>query len=89
MKNKLEDLRNHLFAQLERLGDEEKMPGKEELERARAVNDVAKSLIDSARVEVEFLKARNDAPRALAVKSDFITTNALPAPGFGGGDPNP
>lgn len=58
MKNKIEDLRNHLFAQLERLGDEDLKGSalEEEVSRARAINGVAGALIDSARVEVDFMK---------------------------------
>lgn len=59
MKNKVEDLRNHLFAQIERLGDES-LKGEaleREISRAKAINGVAAQLIDSARVEVDYLKA--------------------------------
>jgi hypothetical protein len=52
-KNRIEDLRNHLFAALEGLADTEKPM---ELERARAIADVAKVVIESAKVEVSFLK---------------------------------
>lgn len=53
MKNKLEDLRDHLFATIEGLLDEEKPM---EIARAKAVADVAQTVIDSAKVEVAFLK---------------------------------
>lgn len=53
MKNKLEDLRNHLFATLESLTDPEKPM---ELDRARAVAEVAQVVINSAKVEVDFLR---------------------------------
>lgn len=59
MKNKITDLRNHLFAQLERLGDED-LKGeelKEELGRAKVIGQIAREITDSARVEVDFLKA--------------------------------
>ena len=54
MKNKIEDLRNHLFATLEALQDKEKPM---EIERARAIADVSKVVIESAKVEVDHLKA--------------------------------
>lgn len=51
--NKIDDLRNHLFETLEALKDDEKPM---DLARARAVADVAKVLVESAKVEVDFLK---------------------------------
>jgi hypothetical protein len=53
MKNKIEDLRNHLFATIEALSDEENPM---ELNRAKAISDVAQTIINSAKVEVDFLK---------------------------------
>lgn len=53
MKNKIEDLRNHLFETLEALRDKDEPM---EIDRARAVADVAGRIIDSAKVEVEFLR---------------------------------
>lgn len=58
MKNKIEDLRNHLFVQLEKLADENE-PLDDEVTRAKAICDVAKVIIDSARSETEFLQALN------------------------------
>lgn len=54
MKNKIEDLRNHLFATIEGLLDTEKPL---DLDRAKAVADVGRVLVDSAKAEVEFIKA--------------------------------
>ena len=51
-KNKMADLRNHLFETIERLTDEEKPM---EIERAKAVADVAQTIINSAKVELQFL----------------------------------
>lgn len=54
MKNKMTDLRNHLFATLEALQDQDKPM---DIERAKAIADVAKVLVDSAKVEVMFINA--------------------------------
>lgn len=53
MKTKITDLREHLFATLEDLRDPEKPM---DLERAKAIADVAQVVINSAKVEVEFCK---------------------------------
>jgi len=49
MKNSLGDLNNHLFAQMERLSDEELKGNKltEELCRAKAIADISKQIIDN------------------------------------------
>jgi hypothetical protein len=52
------DLRNHLFETLEALKDEEKPM---DLERAKAVVNVAQTIVDSAKVEVKFLQAIDSA----------------------------
>lgn len=55
MKNKLIDLNNHLFAQLERLSDEglkgEQL--REEINRSKAVGGVAKHIVDNARLALD------------------------------------
>lgn len=53
MKNSMDDLRNHLFAALEGLADEEKPM---EIERARAVAEVAQTVINAAKVQVDYIK---------------------------------
>lgn len=53
MKNRIEDLRNHLFLALEGLADPENPL---DLERARAIADVAQVVVNSAKVEVDYLK---------------------------------
>lgn len=54
-RNTLSDLNNHLFAQLERLGDEELTQEnlQQEMERAKAINGVAKNIIDNAKTALE------------------------------------
>ncbi|MDR0877247.1 MAG: hypothetical protein LBN21_04280 [Treponema sp.] len=49
MKNKLSDLNNHLFAEIERLGDEE-LKGDDlaqEINRAHAITNVAAQIINN------------------------------------------
>lgn len=55
MKNKLSDLNNHLFAQLERLSDESLKGEKliEEIGRAKAITDVAKEVINTGKLVLE------------------------------------
>jgi len=58
MKNKLGDLNNHLFAQLERLSDED-LKGEalqEEIKRARAVTSVAGQIISNGSLVLEAIK---------------------------------
>lgn len=54
-KNKLTDLNNHLFAQLERLGDENLTPDelKEEIARAKSISGIAQNIITNAKVALE------------------------------------
>lgn len=58
-KNKMNDLRDHLFAQLERLSDDDLTPEQleQELKKSEAIKEVASQIINSAKVEVDFLKA--------------------------------
>ena len=53
IKNKITDLRDHLFATLESLRDTEKPM---DLDRAKAIAEVSQTIINSAKVEVEFMK---------------------------------
>lgn len=53
MKNKIEDLRDHLFATLEALQDDDKPM---DIARAKAISTVAQTIINSAKVEVDYLR---------------------------------
>ena len=50
MKNKLTDLNNHLFMQLERLGDEGVTDAEleAEIKRTKAITDISAKIIDNA-----------------------------------------
>ena len=67
MKNKLVDLNNHLFAQIERLSDEEVVGDKlnEEIERSKAIGSVATKIIDNARLVLDAQKAVDNSIRTL------------------------
>jgi len=76
MKNKLIDLNNHLFMQVERLGDED-LEGDDmikELNRSKAVSNLAAQIINNAKLALDAHKAINDgliktAPEMIGMKS--------------------
>ena len=53
MKNKISDLRNHLFVVLEELSDPD---SNYDLEKAKVIANVAQTIINSASVENQYLK---------------------------------
>ena len=58
MKNTMTDLNNHLFAQLERLGDEDMTPEQTmlEVERSKSISAIAKNLADNAKLQLDAQK---------------------------------
>lgn len=71
MKNKIEDLRNHLFETLEALKDKDSPM---DLDRAKTIAGVAQVIVNSAKVENDFMKISG------ATGSGFISPAALPPP---------
>ena len=53
-KNKLSDLRDHLFETIEALKDAEKPM---DIARAKAISDVAQTIINSAKAEIDMIRA--------------------------------
>ncbi|NID14331.1 hypothetical protein [Luteibacter yeojuensis] len=64
MKNKMSDVRNHLVAMLEALGDPEATP--EVVERAKATSIVAGTYINAVKCEIDALKLHDDIGRTTA-----------------------
>ena len=72
MQNKIDDLRNHLFATLEALRDKESPM---DIERAKAISNIANSIIESAKVEVKYLDLIG------GKGTGFIGNDVTPPPG--------
>jgi hypothetical protein len=78
-KNKLSDLRDHLFETLEALKDPDKPM---EIPRAKAIADVAQVIINSATVEVKAMNAMN------ADRSEFFDSKSPQLTGGAKGSSN-
>ena len=63
-KNKIQDLRNHLFAQLETLADKDLKPEEmqREIDRSRTMVSLSNAIIDTARVEIKYAEATAQEP---------------------------
>jgi len=70
MKNKLIDLNNHLFAQIERMSDEsmDSDNAKLEIERSRAISQLSKQVISNASLAL----------RAEQFKAEYGISRKLP-----------
>ena len=57
-RNKLADLNNHLFAQLERLGEEELTVEEihKEVSRGKAISHLASTVINNAKMQIEAMR---------------------------------
>jgi hypothetical protein len=67
MDKTVKDLRDDLFDTLEKLKD-----GKMEIDKAKAITNVAQTIVNSAKVEVDFIKAVG----GIATGSGFIPLEA-------------
>ena len=69
MKNKLQDLRDHLFATIEALQDED---APMDVQRAKAVAEIADVVIKTAKLEIDYAEAFGLAPGSgfVALESD-------------------
>jgi hypothetical protein len=67
MKNKMEDIRNHLIAAMEGLADPDNPM---DIERARAISEIGQVLINSAKVEVDFIKVAGGQGTGFLVERD-------------------
>lgn len=75
-KNKLSDLRDHLFETIEQLKDKD---APMDLDRARTISDVAGKIIHAARVQVEFYKTAGELlGQETDMDSEFFGHKALP-----------
>jgi hypothetical protein len=67
MKNKMVDIRNHLIAAMEGLADPDNPM---DIERARAISEIGQVLINSAKVEVDFIKVTGGQGTGFLVEHD-------------------
>lgn len=74
-KNKIQDLRDHLFVTLERLNDDELVKDSDalqnEINRAKAISGVSHQIIESAKVEINYMEALANVGNAIG-KPNFL-----------------
>jgi hypothetical protein len=73
-KNKINDLRNHLFEVIEMLKDDDQ--NSMTIEKAKAIVDVSQAIINTAKVEVDYIKA-TDGVRRTNYQTEFLNSNLL------------
>ena len=78
-QNKIDNVRDHLFMQLERLNDDTLTPEQMEIEieKAKAVSQVAATLIQTAKVEIDFINAMGVAESQSPFFSSIINKQLL------------
>jgi hypothetical protein len=73
-RNKINDLRNHLFEVIEMLKDDEQ--NSMTIEKAKAIVDVSQAIINTAKVEVDYIRA-TDGVRRKNYETEFLNSNLL------------
>lgn len=76
-RNKLIDLNDHLFAQLERLSDEDLTTEEleKEIERTKAINTVADKLMSVAQVSISAIKTIGEYGEHQGLRNLMLTHN--------------
>ena len=70
MKNKITDLRNHLFEQIEKIKEATPEELQSELEKGKAITELAKVIVDSAKAEVDYCKVTGTVSETDFINSD-------------------
>lgn len=73
-KNKINDLRNHLFEVIEMLKDDDQ--NSMTIEKAKAIVDVSQAIINTAKVEVDYIRA-TDGVRRTNYETEFLNQTLL------------
>lgn len=73
MSNTIETLREHLFETLAALRDKDKPM---DIERAKAVSDIAQTIINSAKVEVDYAKATGAKTSAFLSNAHVVNSDS-------------
>lgn len=80
MKNKVSDVRDHLVAMLENLGDDTASPEKmaQNIERAKATSLVANTYIAAVKIELDAIELHHEVGRTTVAVDPPPQTPALP-----------
>jgi len=73
-RNKINDLRNHLFEVIEMLKDEE--PNSMTIEKAETIAQVAQVIINTGKLETDYIRA-TDGVRRTSYQTEFLNQNLL------------
>lgn len=73
-RNKINDLRDHLFEIIEMLKDEEQTHMT--IEKAKAISEISQTIINTAKLEVDYIKA-TDGVRRTNYETNFLNKKLL------------